>query len=78
MNKEQFEAVLHSYISSVVSLLIEKLECNEDYAILEFMMSKTYAMLVDEESKLWHMSSLGICEMYLNERNGNFVIPEVY
>ena len=78
MNKAQFNSVLHTYISDVINLIIIHSNCSEDDAIIQFMNSKTCQLLCEEETKLWHLSSNALYEMYIQEKNGNFYIPEVY
>lgn len=73
MNKEQFEILIYKYIADVISKILINCDDDENILIFEFMKSKTYEMLIDEESKLWHLSSFALCEMYLNEKNKNVI-----
>ena len=50
---------------------------DEMAASKEFYESKVYALLEQEDTKLWHFSPLTLFNMYDEEKKtGNFEIPE--
>ena len=78
MDKNQFAAFL---ACAVVPPIMQQIQQKENQNTLElikdFYHSKVYALLENEESKLWHYSPLTLCNMYLSERkNGTIDFPE--
>ena len=69
MNDKSFTAVLGIIVPEIVHRISENYSCDEVAATEEFYASKVYALLEQEETKLWHM--------YDEERNtGGFSFPE--
>ena len=78
MNKDQFAAFL---ACAVVPPIVQLIQQKQSQATLDLMKSfyhsKVYALLENEESKLWHYSALTLCNMYLSElKNGKIDFPE--
>lgn len=77
MNDKSFTAVLSIIVPEIVHRISESYSCDEVAATEEFYASKVYALLEQEETKLWHFSPLTLFNMYDEERNtGNFSFPE--
>lgn len=77
MNDKSFTAVLGIIVPEVVHCIAESYSCDEVTATEEFYASKVYALLEQEETKLWHFNPLTLFNMYDEERNtGGFSFPE--
>lgn len=77
MVEEKFGAVMGILVPQVIRLITEKHSCNELAATKEFYESKLYALLEQEDTKLWHFSPLTLFNMFDEEKkNGSFEIPE--
>lgn len=77
MMDKKFEAIMTLLVPQVVSLICERYNVDEVNAAREFYSSKVYALLEEEETKLWHFSPLTLFHMYDEEKKtGSFVIPE--
>lgn len=77
MGEEKFSAVMSVLVEQVVHLIIENYAYDEITASNEFYSSKVYALLEQEETKLWHFSSLTLFNMFDEEKKtGNFKLPE--
>ena len=63
MSSEKFCAVIGLIVSEVVHLIVENYPYNEVRATEEFYRSQVYALLEQEETKLWHFSPLTIFQM---------------
>jgi hypothetical protein len=63
------EARMMDFFDRQVSgLIAEKYSLDEVDALRQFMNSETYAMLSDDELKMWHFSPLAILDIWENER----------
>ena len=77
MADKKFEAILTLLVPQVVQLIHENYSMDEMAASKEFYESKVYALLEQEDTKLWHFSPLTFFNMYDEEnKTGNFEIPE--
>lgn len=77
MNDKSFTAVLGVIVPEIVRRITENYTCDEVTATEEFYASKVYALLEQEETKMWHFSPLTLFNMYDEERKtGNFSFPE--
>ena len=77
MNDEKFTAVMGVLVEQVVHLITENYAYDELTASNAFYNSEVYALLEQEETKLWHFSPLTLFNMYDEEKKtGNFEIPE--
>ncbi len=77
MNEEKFSALIGLIVPQVVHLIAEKYSYNEVKATQEFYSSKVYALLEEEDTKLWHFSPLTLFNMFIEEKEtGEFYIPE--
>ena len=62
MNKEQFNSLLHIYISDVIREIVEVTKEDENVILEKFMHSRIYELLSKEETKMWHYSSKALCQ----------------
>lgn len=77
MEAEKFSAVMGILVEQVVHLMVEKYPYDEITASREFYDSKVYALLEQEDTKLWHFSPLTLFHMFDDEKNtGSFELPE--
>ena len=64
-------------VEQVVHLITENYAYDELTASNAFYNSEVYALLEQEETKLWHFSPLTLFNMYDEEKKtGSFVLPE--
>lgn len=77
MEKKMFEAMLILIVPQVVHLIIENYNQSEVEASRAFYESEVYALLEQEDTKLWHLSPLTLFNMYDEERKtGQITFPE--
>lgn len=77
MEQKKFEAVLVLVVPKVVGLIVETYKLDEVSAARAFYASKVYALLEQEDTKLWHLSPLTLFNMFDEERKtGNITFPE--
>lgn len=78
MNKEQFEAMMPPIVENLVAMIADKQNISEDEAITKLYSSKLYAMLEQEDTKMWHYSTLMLYELLTEEETtGNIEFPDV-
>lgn len=77
MEQKKFEAMLILIVPQIVHLIVENYELNEIEASRAFYESEVYALLEQEDTKLWHFSPLTLYTMYDEEcKTGNITFPE--
>ena len=77
METQKFEAMLILLVPQVISLIVENYSYDEMTAIKEIYASKVYALLEQEDTKLWHFSARTLFCMFDEEKKtGVFIIPE--
>ncbi|MBO5357343.1 MAG: hypothetical protein J6A95_06190 [Clostridia bacterium] len=74
----QFNTILSiALIPQIIDLIIKNEEIEDTVAIEQFYKSKTYKLLADEKTKVWHYSPLTIYHMWKTEKeNGEIIFPE--
>ena len=74
----KFNAILSvTLVPQIIDLIIQKELLDETAALNAFYRSKTYDVLSDENTKLWHYSPLTLYSIWKTEREtGNIVFPE--
>ena len=78
MNKEQFEAMMPPIVENLVAMIADKQNISEDEAITKLYSSKLYAMLEQEDMKVWYYSTLTLYEVLVEEEaTGKFEFPDV-
>lgn len=77
MEDKKFDAILTILVPSVIQLIVENYCVNEIVASEAFYKSGVYALLEQEDTKIWHLSPLSIFNMFDEEhKTGVFEIPE--
>lgn len=77
MDKKKFEAMLVLLVPQVITLITENYPYDEMTASKEFYDSDVYALLEQEDTKLWHLSALTLFHMFDEEKKtGRFIFPE--
>jgi hypothetical protein len=77
MEDRKFDAILMILVPSVIQLIVENYRMDEITASEAFYKSEVYALLEQEETKIWHLSPLSIFNMFDEEhKTGVFEIPE--
>ena len=77
MSIEKLSALLAVLNPAIIQLLMENRGLTNVEATKLFYNSDVYAMLENEESKLWHLSALTLYELFEEEiTTGNINYPE--
>lgn len=77
MESMKFSAIMGILVEQIIHLISENYEYDEMSASNEFYSSKVYALLEQEETKLWHFSALTLFNLFDEEkRTGSFELPE--
>lgn len=77
MESMKFSAIMGILVEQIIHLISENYEYDELSASNEFYSSKVYALLEQEETKLWHFSALTLFNLFDEEkRTGSFELPE--
>lgn len=77
MDEKKFNAVMTFLVPQIIGLITENYSLDEVGASKEFYESQVYALLEQEDTKLWHLSPLSLFNMFDEEkRTGAFEIPE--
>lgn len=77
MDDKKFEAIMVFLVPQIVKHIMENYPMSEVEASKAFYESGIYAILEQEETKLWHLSPLALFDMFDEERKtGRFEIPE--
>ena len=64
MNKRTSPSILQTFDAEVSGLIAKNREITELEALRLFLASETHAMLVNDDMKLWHFSSLAVFDMW--------------
>ena len=77
MEQKKFEAILILIVPQVIGLIAERFHWDEISAARSFYESQLYALLEQEDTKLWQLSPLALFYMYEEEqRTGSISFPE--
>ena len=77
MDQKKFEAMLILLVPQVVELIIQNCQIDGIKAAKLLYESKLYALLEQEDTKLWHLSALSLFNMFDEEqKTGNITFPE--
>lgn len=74
MDNKEFEPILELKISDIVAIIIDHEQLNFEEALQYLYESKLYARLIDESTKLWHLSAAKLFEMLHNDKQTNELI----
>jgi hypothetical protein len=77
MTKEKFSGILWLIIPQVIKLLVDKRQISSREAVKLLYDSELYAMLENEESKLWHLIAATLYSLLDEElTTGSITYPE--
>ncbi|MEN6568174.1 MAG: hypothetical protein ABFC57_17970 [Veillonellales bacterium] len=77
MEEIQLHGILTLIVPQLIALIAEKQNVDELQATEELYQSELYALLEDEDTKLWHLSPLTLYEMFAEEKQtGQITFPE--
>ena len=77
MDQKKFEGLLILIVPQIVGLIVQNCGLDEVTATMLFYKSRVYALLEQEDTKLWHYSPLTLFNMYNEEREtGDITFPE--
>lgn len=77
MKEDRFSAVMGVLVEQIVHLITENYKYDEITASNGFYSSNVYALLEQEETKLWHFSPLTLFNLFDEEKKtGSFELPE--
>lgn len=78
MEQEQFEVIIPYISTDLVALIAEKEHITEKEAIKKLYASKLYAVLENEDTKLWHYSTQMLYSLFeQEEKDGVIIFPDV-
>lgn len=78
MNKNEYTALMPIIIDGLVAKVVKEEKISEDDAITKIYNSKLYALLEQEETKLWHYSTPMLYSLLQQEqKTGEIVFPDV-
>lgn len=77
MEDKKFDAIMTILVPQVIQLIVENYHTDEINASKAFYESESYALLEQEDTKIWHLSPLSIFNMFDEEqKTGVLEIPE--
>lgn len=77
MGAEKFGAIMGVLVPQIIRLITENYLYDEMTAANEFYGSNLYALLEQEDTKIWHFSPLTLFNMFAEEKKtGSFELPE--
>jgi hypothetical protein len=74
MDKKEFESFIEIKIRDIIALTIDREHLSFEEALQYTYESKLYEGLIDESTKLWHLSAEKLFEMLNNEKRTNELI----
>lgn len=78
MEQREFTAIMPFICADLANTIAEKEGLSEIEAISKLYASELYALLEQEDTKLWHYSTLMLYELYRQgETNGIIEFPDV-
>ena len=77
MDKKRFEAMLPMITADLSNKIIQKYNLCEDEALSGLDKSQVYALLENEETKMWQYSTDMLLELYDREMQGSLILPGV-
>ena len=78
MGQEQFTAMMPYISTDLIAMIVEKQNISEEDAIKKLYSSKLYALLENEETKVWQYSTQMLyCLLEQEEKNGEIQFPDV-
>lgn len=78
MGQEQFTAIMPHISADLVAMISEKEAIGEDEALHKLYASRVYALLEQEETKLWQYSTHMLYALFQQEQEtGTLQFPDV-
>lgn len=68
MDNKEFEPIIELKIRDMVAWIIDRKQLRFDEAIPYVYKSQLYALLTDETTKLWHLSTAKLCDILIDEK----------
>jgi hypothetical protein len=78
MDKNEFEPFIELKIHDIVSLTMDRENLKFEEALQYLYESKLYAALIDESTKLWHLSAVKLFDMLTYEKQTHELIYPDY
>lgn len=77
MDEKRFSAQLFLIVPQIIEHIAKENKVDEEKATELLYTSQLYAQLEDEKTKLWHLSSLALFDMFHEEQQtGSITYPE--
>lgn len=77
MNKKEFDALVELKIHDLVGQIMDRKNLDFEDAIAYLYNSTLYSLLVDENSKLWHLSDEKLLGMLIDEKeHKHLILPD--
>ena len=77
MDEKMLSGILAILVPQVIKEIMNNEKVSEEKAVESFYRSRVYAVLENEQTKLWHLSAKAIYELYKQEKqNGVIDFPE--
>ncbi len=67
MDREEFEDLLCAITASTIANIVEETGMSEEEATDRFIRSRVYALLEQEETKVWHVSAATLAALFVEE-----------
>ena len=77
MDKLEFESFVELKIRDIIALVMERKAFDFETAIHYLYKSRLYGMLLNENTKVWHLSNEKLFRMLVDEKeNKQLIIPD--
>ena len=77
MDKPEFDSVIELKIGDIIALVIDIKAFDFEKAIEQLYKSGLYRLLIQENTKLWHLSSEKLFDMLVYEKeNKQLILPD--
>ena len=71
MKDDEFDSVLELKIETIISLLMDASKMEFEDAVFYLYSSRLYSSLIDESTKLWHLSAEKLVDILDEEKKTN-------
>ena len=79
MGQEQFAAIIPYISADLAEMIAKKQNISNEEAISKLYSSKLYASLENEETKVWHYSTMMLYSLFeQEEKTGTIQFPDVW
>jgi len=77
MDKHEFESFVELKISDIIALVIARKAFDFETALHYLYKSRLYRLLLNESTKIWHLSNEKLFEMLVDEKeNKQLILPD--